>query len=408
MRRPTAPHLRLVSDAHVARRFHGLPDRATAVALLSEANARAPAGAPVVPGRRPLWLYGAGSLGKLAYAHLAAVGQPVAGVIDRNAAACAADPAWAGVPVLAPEAVPEAVRAQALCAVAIVTLPYAPLEAALNQAGWAHCVPVYDVTEAFRDQHPLGNGWFAAPLGADALEAAGRVLAGFADAQSRAHYLRFAAWRLARQEWEFSGAPVEPATRFFIPEVSRALGHAERFLDAGAHHGTVVARLLEITRGAISTVWAVEPDAESRAVLNAYVGGLDLDLRARIQVLDAVLGARAEAVRFHEGLGYASQIAPTGRTLRASVPLDALTLDPSFVKLHLEGGERDALAGARQTLLRHRPIIAATVYHDAAGLIETPAWLMSELPDYSVLMRTHGWCGTGAVLYAIPTERVAR
>ncbi len=197
-----------------------------------------------------------------------------------------------------------------------------------------------------------------------------------------AHYLRFAAWRLGRQEWDFADAPVVAADRFFIPEITAALRPDERFLDAGAYHGAVTARLLELTEGAVSTVWAMEPDAASRAVLQTHVDGLPLTLRARVNVLDAVIGARTELVRFHDGLAMPSQIAPTGRTLRACAPLDALGLDPTFIKLHLEGGELAALNGARA-----RPCAGAgrcwrsPSYHDAAGLIETPQWLMANLPD---------------------------
>lgn len=392
--------------APTARRFDRLPDAAAALDLLRALNARAPGGAPVTP-RGPLWLYGAGALGKLARSHCDTVGLPIAGVVDRNAAAFRNDSDWQGLAVWPPADVPRMVRAEACLAIAVATSPYVPITAALAREGWADCVPFYDVAEAFRDRHPLGNGWFAEPLDFAAMTEAGTVLSGFADDASRAHYLRFAAWRLARQELDFLPAPVTGADRFFIPEIMSVLRPGERFVDVGAHHGSVTARLLEETGGTVSAVWAVEPDSASRAVLEAFVAGLPQEQRKTIRVLDAVLGARAEDVRFREGLGYASQIAPGGTPRRATT-LDALGLDPTFVKLHLEGAELATLEGGLETLRRHRPIVVLTCYHDAAGLIATPRWLMESLPGYSVLMRTHAWCGTGAVLYAIPEERAAR
>ncbi len=62
------------------------------------------------------------------------------------------------------------------------------------------------------------------------------------------------------------------------------------------------------------------------------------------------------------------------------VTLDSLGLAPDFVKLHLEGAELAALAGGRETLIRHRPVLAVTVYHNADGIWKTPAWLMETLP----------------------------
>lgn len=407
MPRAAATHLRLVSDAHVSRHLTQAPDLDTAFHLLGEANARAPAGAPMVPGRRKLWLYGPDEITRPALAFLEAVGQPVAGILVDRAADGVAHPRHGDIPVLGAEDAPPETKAAALVAICTLTMPFAPIEAELNRVGWSHCVPLHDVTAFFREQQPFGDGWFAPRLDPAEMEAAGAVLAGFGDAASRAHYLRFAAWRLARQEWDFSDAPVEPDTCFFIPEVTRAFKPTERVLDAGAHDGRVIAQFLKRTGTSVSTIWAVEPDAANRAHLQARVDRFDIDLRARTQILDAVLGAGAEAVRFHGGLGPCSRIAASGSRLRAAVPLDALAIDPTFVNLDLEGAELNALAGARQTLLKHRPIIAVTTHHSADGLIATPSWLMRELPDYTVLMRTHGWCGTGAVLYAIPKERSA-
>ena len=391
-----------------ARTFHALPGPATALALLGEANRRAPAAGPVAAGGRELWLYGAGNLGRLARAHCDFVGQPIAGVVDRDADVHRRAPEWAGLAVHRPDEVPPTVKSRTLLAVSIVTAPFVPLRDQLLAGGWGDVVPFYDVAEGSRHLHPLSNGWFAAPLDAAALDDAEAVLHGFADDRSRAHYLRFAAWRLAREEWDFAAAPVTTGDRFFIPEVLGAQRPGERILDGGAHHGELVPRLFEAFGNAMERLWVVEPDPFSLETLRAAGDTWPEPMKSRVTILDEVLAGRSGPVRFHHGLGYASQIAPTGDLQRHATTIDALGLDPTVVKLHLEGGELDALKGARQTIARHRPILIATVYHDAAGLIETPLHLMETLEDYAVFMRTHGHCGTGAVLYAIPKERMPR
>lgn len=390
--------------AIAARHFAAVPSRAQACALLDALNAQAGGHGPV-PVDRPLVLYGAGSLGKLARHHLALVGVPIALVVDAAAATARQDPAWQGLDVVTPDSVPAALRREALLAVSIVNSPFVPLRDALMAAGWAHCVPFYDIAEGFRSRHPLGNGWFADRLDEDAMRCAHAVQQGWADAASRAHALRFAAWRLCRAEWDFADAPVDPAARFFIPEVATALGAPLRVLDVGAHHGTYMARLL--AERPVEAGWMLEPDADNFAALQSWAGTLPPPLRARLESRDILVGARRETVRFHAGLGFASQIAPSGGTRRETLPIDALGLDPTVIKLHVEGHELSALEGARDTIARHRPLVMATIYHNADGLVRTPLWLMQTLPDYRVLMRTHGWCGTGAVVYAVPAERWA-
>ncbi|MFG1422367.1 FkbM family methyltransferase [Roseixanthobacter liquoris] len=388
------------------RSFEALPDRRAAIALLQHLNARAIAPRPVEIGDRPLALYGAGNLGKLARQHLDAIGRPIAFVVDADAARHRADPDWHGLSILAPEDVAPHVRREALLAISIANNPFGPIQAELARQGWTACVPFYDLAEGFRASHPLSNGWFSGALDLAGFAAAATALERFADDASRAHYLRFAAWHMAREEWDFPAAPVVPAARFFIPELAATLRAGTRFLDGGAHHGSVTARLLEEVRGQISAVWAIEPDPANAAVLRDFVAGLDWRVRARVEVLGHVVGARRESVRFHDGLGYASQISPTGQSQRESLPIDALGLDPTYVKLHLEGGELAALEGARETLRQHRPALALTVYHNADGLARTPGWLAQNLENYQLVMRTHAWCGTGAVIYALPKERL--
>ncbi len=68
---------------------------------------------------------------------------------------------------------------------------------------------------------------------------------------------------------------------------------------------------------------------------------------------------------------------------------------PVFFKLHLEGAEHDALLGGLATIRHHRPIIAATVYHDADGLYRTARLMMTALEDYRFLFRLHAGAGQG-------------
>ena len=182
------------------------------------------------------------------------------------------------------------------------------------------------------------------------------------------------------------------------------LNDNEVLLDAGAYHGHVTETFVRQTRGAFRQIVAVEPDPANRAILRKRLQSL-LPADPRVTIHDCALAAEAGEARFHAGLGYASQLSSTGVMPITTHTLDALGLAPSFVKLHLEGAELATLQGARETLLANRPLIAATVYHNVDGIWKTPLWLMQTLPGYRFLFRVHSWCGTGAVVYAIPQER---
>jgi FkbM family methyltransferase len=291
-------------------------------------------------------------------------------------------------------------------AVCVATAPYVPIERSLFELGFGHIAPFYDLAESFRDLHPLSNGWFAPALTPEDEENTATVLQHWDDDASLAHHLQFLAWRRLREEWTFQGTPIPQCDRFFIPEIVSVLHGDEILLDAGAHHGGVTETFLKHSKGVFRQIVAIEPDPWNRARLKEALRYWLAD--GRVSVLHCALAEDERESAFHDGLGYASQLSDTGPMQLTTQPLDALGLSPTFIKLHLEGAELAALEGARQTLLTQRSIVAATVYHNADGIWRTPLWLMQALPDYRFLFRLHSWCGTGAVVYAIPNERAGR
>ena len=387
---------------HTARSFDALPGPDRAPALLAELAA-APCPYRPAPADVPLALYGAGNMGRLARDYLKEVRRDFVIAIDRDAGRIAREPEWAGVRMLYPGDVPAEAKRGVRLAVSLVTSPYVPLEKALLAEGFEDVVPFYDLAESFRHVHPLSNGWFAAPLSAQDRDSTAAVLARWHDDVSRAYHLQFLAWRRLREEWSFAAAPVANDNRFFIPEVRQVLREDEVFLDAGAHHGHVTEAFVRHTGGTFRRIVAIEPDPASRLRLAETLK----PHAARTAILDCALSdAEGEAV-FHDGLDYASQLSDTGRLRVMRRRLDSLGLSPTFIKLHLEGAELAALKGARETLVKHRPLVAATVYHNDDGIWRTAYWLMRTLPGYRFLFRAHSWCGTGAVIYAIPDERGA-
>ena len=392
--------------AHRARTFDRPPDADRAVMLLAEL-ATAPCAYSPVAADVPLAVYGAGKMGLLARDFLAAVGHKLVMVIDRAAPRLAREPSWWSDPILSPDEAVKHAKDGLRILVCVVTSPYVPVERSLLQLGFKDIVPFYDLAEFFRNVHPLSNGWFAAPLTAFDREKTAAVLARWDDDVSRAHHLQFLAWRRLREEWVFDAAPTPNCVRFFIPEVTGVLKDDEFLLDAGTHEGSVSQAFVRHTKGAFRRIAAIEPDPSNRARLEANLQSW-LPADPRVTVYDCALAEAEGDALFHDGLDYASQLSPTGRMHITTRALDTLELSPTFIKVHLEGGELPALQGARETLLANRPIVAVTVYHNADGIWKTPHWLMQLLPNYRFLFRAHSWCGTGAVIYAIPGERIAR
>jgi len=382
----------------------GSPDAGEARRLLSLITERPAAGPSRLDG--PVALYGGGELGKMAKEYFDRVGIDVSLVVDANPAKCLQDPFWSHGDIRAPHEVDQDTKNSVVLVVCVAAFPFREIAHTLRALRWKHFVHFYDIIETYRDRHPLSNGWFAGDFSINDMEGIGSVLARWADDVSRCHHLQFLAWRRLREEWHFGDAPVTTQDRFFIPEVTSVITHRESFADVGAHHGTVALRFLKTVKGRFDAVWAIEPDSESVYRLRRLVSTLEPETRERVTILPAALGSVPGIRSFFQGLGHASQLSPLGDETVSVETFDSLCISPTFVKLHLEGAELDVLCGMEETLERCRPLLATTSYHNRLGLWELPLWLMHHLPDYEFLMRLHGWCGSAAVVYSIPKERI--
>ena len=290
---------------------------------------------------KPLALYGAGRLGRLAKEYLARLDIPFRYVVDAEPGRYAGTQEWQGIEVIAPQDVPASDRRDCLFAVCVATAPFASIAAPLWRLGFQDVVPFYDITEAYRDVYPMGNGWFTGELTADDAEGIDYATRRWADDVSRAHHLQFIAWHSVRQELDFPGAPVTLDDRYFIPEVRSLLGDKEIFLDGGAHHGEVSLRFMEIAGRRFEKIYAVEPDKHNCAILRQALDGRN-GLTGRLEVIEAAFDRRPGSVRFFDGLDYASQISRLGRALVPARTLDEIDISATFLKLHLEGAELDA------------------------------------------------------------------
>lgn len=355
---------------------------------------------------KPLALYGAGKLGRMAIELLERIGITEFVVVDQGAERIRSDPFWHGRNLVRPDELPASVISESLLAVCIATESFERLALELTAQGWKDIVPFYDVAEAYTDSYPLGNGWELNSFDEEEVEATSEVLTRWGDDISRAHHLQFIAWHRLREDWIFSGAQVDQDNRYFIPQVLNALGESSALLDVGAHHGEICQRYIRETSGRFHSAWMLEPDIANANVIRYWLNRLDDGVREKIALLECAALDHSGTKPFFGGIGYASQISSLGGSLVPVLTIDELCLTPTFVKLHLEGAELSALKGAKDTLRCCLPVVAVTTYHNRLGVWETPLWLMHFLADldagYRFFFRLHSWCGTGAVLYAIP------
>lgn len=348
---------------------------------------------------KPVILYGAGNLGKMAKDFFNFLKIPFLYVVDKNAYH-QINKFWKGIKIIHPDDVNETDKKNSLLVISIVTTPMIQLRNDLQNNGWKDVVFFYDVCEAYHNRYPLSNGWFLGNLGKIEKKHIKQVYFSLADNISRTFYLQLLAWRKIRLELIFKNLKINNDNRFFVPEITHTLHKNDVFVDCGAYFGKVVKQFTKISAGRYNEIFAIEPDY---ANLNILKGQLD-NIR-NTTIINCALSDINGKGKFYQGFGFASTLHKNGNKEVKIVTLDSLELKPTFIKMHLEGGELKALKGGIRTIKKYRPILVVTIYHNIDGLWRIPLYLLNKLENYLYLIRLHSWGGTGAVLYAIPQEK---
>ncbi|MBU1486494.1 FkbM family methyltransferase [bacterium] len=79
-----------------------------------------------------------------------------------------------------------------------------------------------------------------------------------------------------------------------------------------------------------------------------------------------------------------------------------------FIKMDIEGAEPKALSGSINTLTKHRPQLAISIYHDKRHMFEIPILLNKFLKDYVYRLGHYSCEYAETILYAIPEEKCSQ
>ncbi len=182
----------------------------------------------------------------------------------------------------------------------------------------------------------------------------------------------------------------------------------ETVIDAGAFDG---ATSLDFAHrvGREGRVHALEPSARNVARLEDAVAGSAEGGRVVVHALGCWERSGVLALGGDEDDPSQLRVAERGERIRVT-SIDELVRGHrirrvDWIKLDVEGAEREALLGAEETLASHRPKLAVCVYHRPDDLWQIPSWLAER--DYVLFLGHHGQNLYDTVCYAVPRESLA-
>jgi FkbM family methyltransferase len=167
------------------------------------------------------------------------------------------------------------------------------------------------------------------------------------------------------------------------------------FVDVGGFDGDTVERFAA-WNPAYAHIHVFEPDPVNAERLRAKSRS-----HRNVTLHQHGLASYTGSARFRHSDGPRSALEPDGDTCVSVAPLDQVLEDPvSFIKMDIEGGELDALAGAKGHIASG-PVLAIAVYHHISDMRRIWQYVMSIYSHYAVYLRhyTAGWAET--VMYFV-------
>lgn len=182
------------------------------------------------------------------------------------------------------------------------------------------------------------------------------------------------------------------------------------YVDLGAYNGDTVRKLLPHAPN-LSHIVAFEPDRRNFRKLSEYAASLPTHITLEAHNLGAWCH---EDILYFDASGNrnAGILQNAASKKCVTVPVDTVDhiLDSratELIKYDVEGSEKEALIGSRQTIKNENPRLLVSLYHRSEDLFTLPTLVKELMPNSLLYLRKLPYIPAWDLnLYAVPTERI--
>ena len=161
----------------------------------------------------------------------------------------------------------------------------------------------------------------------------------------------------------------------------------EHFSDLGAYNGDTIRELLHYTDGKFASVTALEPDRRSFRKLNEWASA---NITGDVTLVQAGAWNEDTVKCFTDQAGRQSRVAGQGKETQMRALDSVLSGRPcTYLKMDVEGAEREAIAGAEKTIRQYAPKLNIAAYHRSEDFFQLPLLIHALQPSYRLYLRHH-------------------
>ena len=170
------------------------------------------------------------------------------------------------------------------------------------------------------------------------------------------------------------------------------LGQTESYVDLGAYNGDTIEEFLQQTGGEFSAIRAMEPDEKNHRKALARMENLGLGDDARVDIRNLAAWEEKTVLHFAAKAGRNSAVAAQKEQKVREIPADSVDnlvgKNPvSYIKMDVEGSEKEAILGSANAIRRHHPKMMLSAYHRSEDLWALPLQIARICPGYRFYLR---------------------
>jgi len=199
-------------------------------------------------------------------------------------------------------------------------------------------------------------------------------------------------------------AQVRSYGQYFDPEAVKLSG-TEVFVDIGAYTGDTIEAFLRQAGGRYGRIVALEPDSVNFEKLRKYISDRGIK---RADVIKKGAWNEKAVLSFADEMTGSSGVSESDLAAGNIKKIEVDSMDNilqgervTFIKMDIEGSERRAIEGAKETIKKWRPKIAAGIYHRREDIYDILLLIKSYAPDYRFYVRNYSDTNADTVLYAV-------
>ncbi len=200
------------------------------------------------------------------------------------------------------------------------------------------------------------------------------------------------------------GTRIETEEQYFPKDFELEKGYG-CFVDCGAFTGDTILRINE-NIGSIDTLIAFEPDSTNFEKLKENMSDLKEQISENLLLYPCGVWSKTEKLRFFVRGGSGSIIADEGETIIQCTSLDdaLYKINPTLIKMDVEGAEYDAVKGSKGIIQKYRPDLAICLYHNINHLWDIPLLIKEWDLGYRFYLREYQLYNHETVMYATCPE----